>query len=77
MPERGRNMDYKEFREKILEELEDFYGKDALVKIHKIYKNNGVVKYGVVTRCTDGNSSSAVPVIYLEELYRCFCIQFL
>ncbi len=72
MPERGRNMDYKEFREKILEELEDFYGKDALVKIHKIYKNNGVVKYGVVTRFTDGNSSSAVPVIYLEELYRCY-----
>ncbi len=36
MPERGRNMDYKEFREKILEELEDFYGKDALVKIQFI-----------------------------------------
>ncbi len=69
MPERKKNMDYREFREKILEELKDFYGNDAYVKIQRIRKNNGVQKYGVVIQFTNNEPDSIVPIVYLEELY--------
>ncbi|MCI9080085.1 MAG: hypothetical protein HFH68_14445 [Lachnospiraceae bacterium] len=63
-------MDYKDFRGKILLELEDFYGKDASVKIHKTYKNNDIEKYGVLIQFTDGGTDGIVPLIYLEGLYK-------
>lgn len=65
-------MDYKKFREKILSELEDFYGKDASVKIHKTYKNNDIEKYGVLIQFTDGVEDGIVPLIYLDGLYACY-----
>lgn len=72
MPERKENMDYMEFREKISEGLKDFYGSDASVRIHKIYKNNDVAKYGVAIQFTADGEDSAVPLIYLEGLYSCY-----
>lgn len=72
MPERKENMDYSEFREKISEGLKDFYGSDASVGIHKIYKNNDVAKYGVAIKFTESGEDSAIPLIDLEGLYGCY-----
>ena len=72
MQERKKDMDYSKFRIKILEELKDFYGKDASVKIQKVYKNNDIEKYGIIIRFINDEPDRIVPVIYLEGLYDCY-----
>lgn len=61
-------MDYKEFKEKMLEELQGFYGDSAEVDIVKMQKYNGVQHDGIRIRMK-GDGSSVMPVIRLDELH--------
>lgn len=64
-------MDYKEFKENLLEELRRFYGDSAEVEITDMPKNNGVRYDGIQIR-PKGNSSKVNPVIRVGELYSRF-----
>lgn len=64
-------MRYEEFKVKILEELQNFYGDSAEVEITEVQKNNGVRYDGIQIRM-DGDSSRIMPVIRVEEFYQRF-----
>ena len=64
-------MDYKEFKEKLLEELQRFYGDGAKVEITVMPKNNGVCYDGIQIR-VKGDSSRVAPVLNIEGLYNRF-----
>lgn len=64
-------MDYKEFKENLLEELRRFYGDSAEVDVTDVQKNNGVRYDGIQIRIK-GNSSKVNPVIRVEEIYSRF-----
>ena len=64
-------MRYEEFKVKILEELQNFYGDSAEVEIMEVQKNNGVRYNGIQIRM-DGDSSRIMPVIRVEEFYQRF-----
>ena len=40
-------MNYDEFKIKVKESLEEYFGDGAEVKIKSIVKNNGVTRYGI------------------------------
>lgn len=61
-------MGYEEFKEKILEKLQDFYGNNADVNIERQQKNNGIYYDGILIR-TNGTGSRVALVIRLDELY--------
>ena len=61
-------MEYKEFKEKVMEYLVEFYGDDAQVEVTEIYKNNNVVLDGIKILIKDGDNQ-IVPIIYLNDLY--------
>lgn len=65
-------MDYKEFKEKMLGELQDFYGDSAEVDIVKMQKYNGVQPDGIRIRMKE-DGSSVMPVVRLDELYEKYC----
>ena len=56
-------MELQKFTEKTVKALSEYFGKDAEVKTHKIYKNNGVLLQGV---CALKNGKNIAPTIYLN-----------
>lgn len=62
------HLEYGEFKERLLAELKDFYGRDAAVEIKKVTGNNGKGYDGlhVILKGREGN---AVPVLGAEMLY--------
>ena len=64
-------MDYKEFKEKLLEELRRSYGDRAEVELTDVQKNNGVRYDGIRIR-VKGDRSRVAPVIRVEEVYSRF-----
>ena len=56
-------MELQRFTEKTVKALSEYYGKEAEVKTHKIYKNNGVLLQGV---CALKNGKNIAPTIYLN-----------
>lgn len=64
-------MGYKEFKEMLLERLQDFYGDSAEVEVTDVQKNNGVRYDGIQIR-VEGDGAEATPVIRVEELYSRF-----
>lgn len=64
-------MDYKEFKEKLLGELQNFYGDSAEVEVTDVPKNNGIHYDGIQIRMKR-DSSKVMPVIRVEELYNIF-----
>ena len=59
-------MNYDEFKSKVKESLEEYFGDTAEVRVKSVMKNNGVTRYGVTIFCNRCNLS---PTIYLEEFY--------
>ena len=64
-------MKYEEFKEKLLEKLQDFYGDSAEVEVADVRKNNGVRYDGIQIRMA-GDSSRVAPVLNIEGLYNRF-----
>lgn len=61
-------MGYDEFKEKILEELRDYFGDSTEVYIERVMKNNGLYYDGIkISR--NGQGPKVIPVIRLAELY--------
>ncbi|MDY5578328.1 MAG: DUF5688 family protein [Lachnospiraceae bacterium] len=63
-------MTYEEFREKIIADLEEYYGSDAEIKLRKVNKNNGFIYEGINICFSD--DTNIVPVIYLESIYKLY-----
>lgn len=61
-------MDYMEFKDRILEELQDFYEDNAELESVRIQKNNGFSYDGIKVMRNDKNHN-VVPIIRLDELY--------
>ena len=40
-------MEILEFTNKMEKALKEYYGENAEVRIHKVYKNNGLLLYGI------------------------------
>lgn len=64
-------MNYQEFTEKVVELLRDRMGDEYSVRSAEVMKNNGVAYTGVVMMREADNMS---PTIYLEEMYRQYCV---
>lgn len=64
-------MDYKGFKEKLLEELRRSFGDRAEVELTDVQKNNGVRYDGIRIR-VKGDRSRVAPVIRVEEVYSRF-----
>ena len=60
-------MDFSVFKSSLLEELSDFYGKDAKVYIVQHFSNNTGKGDGICIQFTDDDTA---PVISLNELYQ-------
>lgn len=67
----GKGMDYKEFREILLEELRRFYGDSAEVETTNVPKNNGGHYDGIQVK-VKGDSSRVAPVLSIEGFYNRF-----
>ena len=65
-------MNYQKFRERILEELHDFYGSDATIVVKEIAKNNDVYCEGILIQKTSEDSHMC-PIFYLDDLYEDYC----
>lgn len=64
-------MDYKEFKDRILKELQEFYGDNAEFESIRVQKNNGVNYDGIKIMRKD-KEPNAIPVLRLDELYEAF-----
>lgn len=60
-------MEFKEFNKQVVQALEQFLGKGAIVSVRDIYKNNGILLHGLTIM--DGQSN-LWPTIYLDDLYQ-------
>lgn len=61
-------MDFENYKEKILELLKDFYGHDAEVTMHAVYKGNDTYRTGISVRLFE-NDNNVAPVVYIDHLY--------
>ena len=64
-------MDYKKFVEEIVQQLREYYGKDADVSVKTILGNNGNHREGLVIKFTD-EDTSLCPIIYLDILFEAY-----
>lgn len=64
-------MGYEEFKERLLEELREYYGESVEVGICTVKKNNGK-SYEGVQIILDNSGRSVVPVIGLDGLYEAY-----
>ncbi|MBR6307027.1 MAG: hypothetical protein IKR39_00290 [Lachnospiraceae bacterium] len=60
-------MDFKEFEEKVIAYLNEYYEENASVTVKDVVKNNAVMLRGI-TVCFKGVNIS--PTVYLNDLYR-------
>lgn len=61
-------MDYKQFLNTIVKELESFYGPEAVIEVKDILQNNNVHKDGLLITFTRGKETVS-PVIYLGSIF--------
>lgn len=66
-------MDYQEFKTDIIDILRDFYGKDAMVTVIDVLKNNGV-RYDSVSIFFTDHDEKVIPAIYLNGLYQQYAV---
>ena len=59
-------MELKEFTNKVQKALSEFYGNEAEVKEHQIYKNNDILLYGI---CVLEKDRNIAPTIYLNHFH--------
>lgn len=65
-------MEFIEFKENIIRELENFYGKDAKVSADSVLGNNGERRERVSIIYNDSDRRTC-PAIYLDNLYQDYC----
>lgn len=65
------NMKYEEFKEIIVEELKQHYGKDAVVEVRQLLKNHNQYHDGLQILLRKEEKIS--PIIYLNEIYEKYC----
>ena len=59
-------MNFEQFIEKTKEALGDYFGEEAEIKTHQVYKNNGVLLQGV---CALEKGKNIAPTVYLNDFY--------
>ncbi len=59
-------MGISDFTDKMEKALSNYYCESAEVRIHKVYKNNGLLLYGV---CVLEKGKNIAPTIYLNQFY--------
>ena len=64
-------MKYQEFVEKMVKLLQIRMGDAYSVKVNEVTKNNGIVYTGIVMM---KKADKVAPTIYLEEMYRQYCV---
>lgn len=64
-------MDYKQFLNTVVKELEHFYGPEADIEVKDILQNNNVHKDGLLVTFTRGKETVS-PVIYLDSIFESF-----
>ena len=57
-------MELQKFTEKILKALREYYGQDAEVRSHSVYKNNGILLQGI---CVLEKGMNIAPTVYLND----------
>ena len=62
-------MEILEFTNKMEKALKEYYGENAEVRIHKVYKNNGLLLYGI---CVLENGKNIAPTIYLNSFHKAY-----
>ena len=62
-------MELKEFTNKVQKALIEFYGNEAEVKKHQIYKNNDILLYGI---CVLEKGMNIAPTIYLNHFHQTY-----
>ncbi|MCI5586121.1 MAG: DUF5688 family protein [Lachnospiraceae bacterium] len=62
-------MELREFTEKIVSALEEFYGADARIETHHIYRNNGLKLQGI---CVLMSGRNIAPTVYLNHFFEAF-----
>ena len=59
-------MNFEQFIEKTKAALGNYFGEDTEIKTHKVYKNNGILLYGV---CALEKGKNIAPTVYLNDFY--------
>lgn len=59
-------MELQKFTEKILKALREYYGQDAEVRSHSVYKNNGILLQGI---CVLEKGMNIAPTVYLNDFF--------
>lgn len=59
-------MELQKFTEKTVKALKEYYGPEVDIKIHKVYKNNGILLQGV---CALEKGKNIAPTVYLNEFF--------
>ena len=59
-------MGLQNFTEKTVKALTDYFGSEVEIKIHKVYKNNGILLQGV---CALEKGKNIAPTVYLNDFY--------
>lgn len=60
-------MEIQQFTEKTMRALVEYYGKDAEIKKHEVYKNNGSLLHGI---CVLQNGKNIAPTVYLNSFLK-------
>ncbi len=63
---RVRGIEIEEFCDRVQMAFEEIYQQEATVRIHRVYKTNDILLYGLVVTRKDRKMA---PTIYLEEAY--------
>lgn len=64
-------MDYKQFLDAVVKELESFYGPETTIEVKNILQNNNVHKDGLLITFA-GSKETVSPVIYLGSIFESF-----
>ena len=59
-------MELQEFTLKTVKALEEYYGDEAEIKTHEVYKNNGVLLQGI---CALKKGKNIAPTIYMNSFF--------
>ena len=62
-------MEILDFTNKMEKALAEYYGENAEVKVHKVFKNNGILLYGI---CVLEKGKNIAPTIYMNQFHEAY-----
>ena len=62
-------MEILDFTNKMEKALAEYYGENAEVKVHKVFKNNGILLYGI---CVLEKEKNIAPTIYMNQFHEAY-----